>query len=432
MKLAVDISPLRNSREFRLLWTTLIVSETGTQITTVAVFFQVYQLTKSAAAVGLVGLFKLIAMAITTIAGGSIIDNVDRRKLLIVTQTGLFTISLVLMGGAMMDRTPLVLIYIATAIQTVFQALDSPSRSAITVRLVGESQLPAALALKQVAWNATQMVGPAIGGVIIAQLGLAPAYGIDAVSYVAGMVMTAMLPSLPPIREGSEVGATGIAAIKEGFSFLRRQKAVLGTFYIDLAAMVFGMPRALFPVLAFEQFHRGAEVTGLLFAAPAAGALIAATFSGWVGKVRRQGAAVIASVTVWGLGITAFGLAGDRLYLAMVMLAIAGAADVISAVFRSTIMQVATPDHLRGRLSAVFILVVAGGPRLGDLEAGLVAEAFSPRFSVVSGGIACLVCVALIAFTMPALRRYRSEVHADPTDAESRSTDEPGQESVHP
>lgn len=414
MKLAVDMTPLKTSREFRLLWFTLIVSETGTQITTVAVFFQVYQLTKSSAAVGLVGLFKLIAMAITSIAGGSIIDGVDRRKLLIVTQVGLFSVSVVLMLGALMESTPLALIYIVTAVQTVFQALDSPSRSATTVRLVGEGQLAAALALKQVAWNATQMVGPAIGGVVIAQLGLPHAYGLDALSYIAGIVMTTMLKPIPPLASEAEA-TTGIAAIKEGFRFLRRQKAVLGTFYIDLAAMVFGMPRALFPVLAVEQFHRGAEVTGLLFAAPAAGALIAAALSGWVGRVRRQGAAVIASVAVWGLGITAFGLVGKHLWLGMLMLAIAGAADVISAVFRSTIMQVATPDHLRGRLSAVFILVVAGGPRLGDLEAGLVAEAVSPRFSVVSGGIACLVCVVAIALWMPQLSRYKVESKETPT-----------------
>lgn len=410
--LSVDLTPLRESRDFRLSWLSLIISETGTSISLVAIFYQVYQLTRSSAAVGLVGLAKFIPLMIASIGGGGIIDAVDRRKLIIITQTGLALSSVALLITSLADRPNVLWIYGIAGVASLFHGLDSPAKSAMTPRLVPPEKLAGALALKQVAWTATMVVGPSIGGLIIARYGLSWAYGIDVVSFAAALVVAYLLRPMPP--EAHPDGAPrGFAAIAEGFRFLRGRKVIQGTFAIDLFAMIFGMPRALFPVLAAVQFDKGAEVVGALFAAPAAGALIGAFTSGWVGKVRRQGLAVMASVAVWGFGIAAFGLVGDRLWLALVLLAVAGGADVISAVFRSTILQQSVPDALRGRMSGIFILVVAGGPRLGDLEAGLVAEAFSPMVSVVSGGVLCLVGVALMVPFFKEFVRYRTDEPSD-------------------
>jgi MFS family permease len=271
---------------------------------------------------------------------------------------------------------------------------------------VGRALLPAALVLNQVIWNGTGLVGPALAGIVIDRLGLAWAYGVDLVTYVAMLAAAARIRPLPP-EPGTEA-RSGWAAVREGFRYLRGRRVLQATFLIDVVAMVFGMPRALFPILADVQFHRGPAVVGLLFSAPAVGALLGALTAGWVGKVRHQGRAVVWAVAVWGVGITAFGLVGENLWLGLAFLALAGAADVISAVFRGTILQLTVPDVLRGRLSAINILVVTGGPRLGDLEAGLVAAAFTPQVSVVSGGILCVVGAFALARLVPAFWRYHA------------------------
>ncbi|MCA1838790.1 MAG: MFS transporter [Actinomycetota bacterium] len=403
---AVDLSPLKQSRDYRLLFSSTLISETGRQITTVAVFFQIYRLTHSAAAVGLVGLVQLVALAVVAIGGGSILDVFDRRKMLIFTQFGIATSTALLVAAAFMHKTPVLLIYAAAGLSAGFSGLSGPTRSAILPNLVDKDKISSALALNQVMWNTTMLVGPAIAGVVIAQFGLRVAYLVDLVTYTASIYAAlAMRPMKPVFVEGTT--SSGFRAIGEGLSFLKGSKLILSTFAIDLIAMTFGMPRALFPILADVQFHRGAEVVGLLFAAPAAGGIIAAATSGWVSKVKRQGAAVLIAVALWGAGITAFGLVGNRLLLALFFLAFAGAADVVSAVFRSTMLQTESPDELRGRANAVHILVVAGGPRLGDFEAGLVAEAFDAPISVVSGGIACIVGCALMALVVPNFRKYR-------------------------
>jgi MFS family permease len=312
----------------------------------------------------------------------------------------------ILLAGAIHQHPPLWVIYLAVAISASVSAIDSPTRSAMTPRLVGSELVPAALALNQVIWNLTGLVGPALAGIVISRFDLPVAYAIDLVTYVAMLVaVIGIRPMLPKGREGT---TAGWAAVKEGFAFLKGRRVLQSTFVIDIIAMVFGMPRALFPFLAASQFHGSDAIVGLLFAAPAVGALIGALTSGWVGGVRHQGRAVIWAVVLWGLGITAFGLVGDHLWLALLFLAFAGAADVISAVFRSTILQLSVPDALRGRLSGIHILVVTGGPRLGDLESGLVAAAFSPTVSVVSGGLLCVAGAGLLAWRVPEFRRYRA------------------------
>ena len=402
---AIDLSPLRVSRDFRRLFLGLAVSELGYQFTLVATFIQVFELTGSPAAVGLIGLVGLVALVVGTLVGGAFVDVVDRRTLLILAQVGFMTASGILLVGAVHGDPPLWVVYGAVALIAGLSAIDSPTRSAITPRLVGRELLPSALTLNQVAWNATALIGPALAGIVITELSLAWAYGIDLVTYVAMLAAAIAIAPVPPERvEGSP---TGWRAVREGFAFLRGRAVLKASFGIDVIAMVFGMPRALFPILAMTQFDRGPAVVGLLFAAPAIGAVLGALTAGWVKHVRHQGMAVVWAVVVWGAGIAAFGLVSD-LWLGLLLLAIAGAADVISAVFRSTILQLSVPDALRGRLSQIHILVVTGGPRLGDLEAGLVASAFSPAVSVVSGGLLCIAGAALLAWLVPSFRRYHA------------------------
>ena len=409
-RIALDLTPLRASRDFRLLWSGLFVSELGYQVALVAMFVQVYELTGSAVKVGLIGLFSLAALLAGGLVSGAVIDVYDRRRLLMLAQVGFAVGSSMLLAGAIAGRPPLWLIYAAASITAAVSTIDSPTRSAMTPRLVGRALVPSALALNQVVWNAVGLLGPAIGGVVIARLGLSWAYGIDLVTYGAMLVAAFAIAPMPPVLDdaGSERVATGWEAVKEGFAYVRDSRLLQSTFVIDLIAMIFGLPRALFVVLATTQFGRGPEVVGLLFSAPALGALLGALTGGWVKRVTHQGWAVIWAVAAWGAAIAAFGLVGSRLPLALGFLAIAGWADVISAIFRSTILQLSVPERLRGRLSAIHILVVTGGPRLGDFEAGVVAQVLSPTISVVSGGIACIVGAGLVAAVYPELRRYRT------------------------
>jgi predicted MFS family arabinose efflux permease len=404
--LAVDVTPLRRSRDFRLLWLSGLVSQTGRQFTITAVFIQVFRLTHSAAAVGLVGLVELVPLTISSIAAGSIVDALDRRKIMLVTQICYAGASGLLLATALLPHPSVGLVYLGTGLSAAIGGVSQPTTSAMTPRLVGQDLLPSALALNQVMWTSTMVVGPALGGIVVGSIGLPWAYAIDVITYGATIGAAVLIRPMPPEGEGS--GASGIAAIREGFAYLRGRRVLQSTFIIDLVAMVFGMPRALFTILAGTQFHGGAEVVGFLFSALAAGALLGAVSAGWVGRIRHQGRAVIVAVAIWGAGIVGFGLCGPRLWLAVILLAVAGGADVISAVFRGAILQGSVPDSLRGRLSAIHILVVTGGPRLGDFEAGLVAAAFTPFASVLSGGLACLAGVAVIAVGVPQFRRYHA------------------------
>jgi len=406
--LAVDITPLRRYRDFRLLWIGELVSTTGRQITVVALPYQVFVLTRSSLAVGLIGLVQVVPLVVFSIAGGAIADRMDRRTLLVITEFGLASTSALLLIGALTGHAPLWYLYLVTGLQAGISGVNSPARSAAVPNIVPRDQLPAALALNQVLFNTTMIVGPAAAGLILAHFGLAWAYGADVISFAASIFAVLLLHPLPPKREEGDVATSPWREIKDGFGYLRGQRVLISTFLIDLDAMIFGMPRALFPVLALDVFRVGPQGLGLLFATPAAGALIGALTAGWVGRIRRQGLAVIWAVALWAAAITFFGLSGKLFVLALLFLALAGAADVISAVFRGAILQLSVPDSLRGRLSAIHIMVVTGGPRLGDVEAGGVAALVSPWFSVVSGGVACVLGVVLVAKLYPELARYRA------------------------
>jgi MFS family permease len=404
-RIAADLTPLRTSRDFRRIWTGLLVSEFGFQFTLVATYVQVARLTGSAAAVGLIGLVGFIGLVAGSLGGAAFLDAVDRRTILICSQFGYIAASALLLYGAVSGDPPVGLIYAAVAIFGAVSAVDGPTRSAMTPRLVGRELVPAALALNQVIWQATALIGPAIAGVTIARAGLPWAYAFDLLTYGVMLIAAWLIRPIPPER--GEGAATGWAAVKEGYRYLRGRRVLQSTFVIDIIAMVFGMPRALFPILAATQFGGGAAVVGLLFAAPAVGALIGALTTGWVGRIKHQGQAVVWAVVVWGAGIATFGFA-NRLWVAVLLLAIAGGADVISAIFRTTILQLSVPDALRGRISGIHILVVTGGPRLGDLEAGLVAAAFTPAASVVSGGLLCIAGALLLAWRVPEFWRYHA------------------------
>jgi MFS family permease len=355
------------------------------------------------------------------LTGASFIDAHDRRRILMWSQVGLAVLAGALLVTTVAGRPPIGVLFAVNAAMWFVGAIESPARSAMTARLVGVELVPSALALYQVLWQTVQIVGPAVAGVLIAATSPSWAYGVDLVTYAALFVAALAMRPMPPEHDIAAAG--GVAAIREGFGHVRRDRLLQSTFAIDLVAMIFGMPMALFPVLALTQFHRGVEVVGLLFAAPAVGALLQALAGGWTRRVRRQGEVVMWAVAGWGAAIAAFGLAGSHLWLALPFLALAGAADVISAIFRSTILQVTVPDRLRGRLASIFMLVVAGGPKLGDLEAGLVASAFTPTISVVSGGIVCIVGAFVCAAVYPELRRYRHETAPDgaPSGAEGRA-----------
>jgi len=401
----VDLAPLRESRDFRLLWGARLVSQTGRQFTVTAVYIQVFQLTHSAAAVGVVGLVELVPLILASVAAGWIVDAVDRRRLMLVAQVCYAGASGLLLVSALLHLS-VGYVYLFDGLSAAVGGVAQPTTSAMVPRMVGTRLIPSALALDQVMWNTTMIVGPALGGIVIATAGLSWAYGIDVITYAATIGAALMMSPMPP--EGGSATTSGLAAIREGFSYLRGRRVLQSTFVIDLVAMIFGMPRALFPVLAVQQFHGGPEIVGFLLSALAVGALLGALSAGWVGRVRHQGRAVMVAVAIWGAGIVAFGLAGGNLWLALACLAAAGGADVISAVFRGTILQGSVPDVLRGRLSAVHILVVTGGPRIGDFEAGMVATAFTPFVSVVSGGLACLAGVGVIALAVPQLWRYQA------------------------
>jgi MFS family permease len=413
-RVAVDLTPLRSSRDFRLLWTGQLISETGSQIALVAVFVQVYDITGSAFAVGAVGAVQLVPLALASVLGGPIIDRYDRRRLVLFAQWGQAFASAVLLGVTVAGSPPLAVVYLGAALVAGFGGFSLSVRSSMTPNLVVPEQLSSALSLQQVMFHTTLILGPALGGVVIDQAGVGWAYAIDLASFAAALVAAALMrPQVPvPTFEEREEQAGALAhgwrQITEGFRFLKGRRVLQSTFYVDLIAMIFGMPRALFPVLAATQFGAGPEIVGVLFSAVSVGALLGALTSGWVRHIRRQGLAVLLAVGIWGAGITCFGLAGDLLTFALLALAVAGAADVVSSVFRGTILQQSVPDNLRGRMSAVHILVVVGGPRVGDVEAGLVASLFTPTISVVTGGLACIVGVVVLALAVPEFVRYRA------------------------
>ena len=397
-----DLSPLRRSRDLRLLITGQSISLIGSQITLVAVPYQVFTLTGSSHAVGLVSLVELAPLIVLSLIGGAYADAIDRRRVLFITQVLLAVMSAALAVNAFAGPA-LWPLFVIAAFAGGLAGVDSTTRRALIPALVPPSDLPATAALNAILLRSAQVIGPALGGVIIATIGLGGAYLIDFASFAAALVAVALMRPQPPQGGGTPVSWAGF---REGIGFLRRTPILQGIMLIDINAMVFGMPRALFPAIGTEVLGGGAGVVGLLYSAPAAGAFIGALSSGWVGRVRRQGWAVVIAVSGWGAAICAVAFV-ESLAGVLVLLAVAGFADIISEVFRATISQAVVPDSLRGRLSALFIIQVTGAPRLGDLESGVVGALIGTQLAVLTGGLACLAGLAAIVMWRPGITRWR-------------------------
>ena len=400
--LVVDPAPLRLDRDFRLLWSGQAISTAGRMITAVVLPYQVYVLTGDVLAVGALSLVQLVPILVFTLGGGAVADAVDRRRLLLATQAGLTVVTLGLVLLALVPSPPVAGIYALAFVAAGLAAVDQPTRASAIPRLVPPERLQSAISLNQLVFNAGAVVGPAIGGVVVAMFSVSAAYLIDAVTY--GAAITALL-LMRPIPPAANAVRPSIAAVVEGLQFARRRRPVLGTFIVDFVAMVFGSPRSLFPAMALDVFKVGPVGLGLFSSAIALGAMVGALFSGWTTGIRRPGRAVLVAVAVWGLGIAGFGLSTFSFPLALLCLAIAAAADVVSAVLRSFMVQALTPDALRGRVSSIHILVVTGGPRIGDAEAAAVAALAGPAMSVVSGGILTVIGVGVLALVMPEFAR---------------------------
>jgi MFS family permease len=401
---------VRESRDLRLLVLGNFVSGLGTQAALVALPYQLYVQTRSPLLTGLLGAFELGPLVTMALLGGALADRVDRRRMLLLDQVALVALSGALAAGALAGRPPVLLLYVLGGLLAGAGAVQNVTRSAIVPNLVPQARLRSALALNFGLYQLTMVAGPALGGVVIAALGVGAAYTVDAASCLAMVAaVTAMAPQ-PALRNTADGLGVG-RSIVEGLRFVRGNRALLGSFFIDLSAMTFGMPRALFPALSLTVYHAGAAGTGALLAAVSAGATVAALTTRWLERARRLGLIVIWAVVVWGAAIALAGLV-TTLWAAALLLALAGAADSVSAVCRSVINQTVTADSMRGRMSSVYSLVVTSGPRLGDIESGLVASLTSPRFSVVSGGAACVAGAALIVAAFPALLAYNAE-HAE-------------------
>jgi MFS family permease len=401
---AIDLTPLRRSRDFRRLWIGNAISLLGSMLTTVAIPFQMYELTGSTLAVGLLGIAALAPLLTISFLGGAIADAVDRRLLLVVSDIGLAAVSALLVVNASLDDPKIWALYAAEAVGTALYAIQRPAMDALVPRLVGDENIAAAAAVQGIYSSFGHVGGPAVGGILIASAGLTATYAIDVVTFTASLIAALLLPKMPP--SGRHVDRPGFRAIVEGFRFVKTKPELKGIFAVDSIAMVFGMPSALFPAFA-DEFGGGAQTVGFLYAAPYAGAFISTLLSGWVIRSRRQGLGVCVCATAWGAAIVGFGLA-PSLWPALFFLALAGGADDWSAILRSTILLTVTPDSMRGRLSGIELAQVASAPTLGNFEAGALASLTSLRFSVVSGGLACIAGCWLFIAAAPALLRYDS------------------------
>ena len=402
-RVAVDVRPLRHAA-FRRLWIGQSVSVVGFQLTGVAVAVEMFDITGSSLWVGLIGVAALVPLVVFGLYGGAGSDAVDRRRLLIVSSYLTWaSTGLLLLQALLHVRSPGVLLALV-ALQSVGFAFTSPTRGAVVPRIVPRHLVPSANTLVSTALGVGAVVGPLLAGVVLAGSGYALAYGIDAALFTAGLYAA---HRLPPIRPLGEVTRPGLRSVVAGLAFISRHPILLMSFAVDIAAMVLAMPRALFPEVAEERFG-GPGAAGWLFASIAIGAVAGGLVSGWIGRVRRQGLALVGAVVAWGLAVAAAGLA-EQLWLVVLLLAVGGAADLVSSVYRQTILQTYAPDEMRGRMQGVFIVVVAGGPRLGDLRAGASAAAFGVKASWVGGGIACVVIVLALAAAVPALRHYRAD-----------------------
>lgn len=409
-RLFVDVTPLRTSRNFRWLFLGQLVSLLGSNLTIVAVAYEVYQITQSSLWVGLVSFIQLPLLIVGSLWGGALGDRFDRRTLLVGSSFVLGLLSAVLGVNATLHHANFVVLVIVPALAAGLGGLAAPLRTAAIPNLVAPDELVAALSLNQVIINGAAVAGPGLAGVLVATAGLSWCYFADAFTFLALVVATFAMDPMPPA--GAHDARKTVAAIREGFRYVRHHPVIQSVYLVDLNAMIFGLPRALFPAVTEHIYHAGPEVLGLLYAAPGAGALAMALVTGWLERVRRRGRLVVLVVLSWGVAMALFGLV-HVLWIGVACLAVAGGMDVISAVLRSTILQTSITDDFRSRISSIQTAVVTGGPRLGDLESGTVANFSSTEFSIVSGGIMCVLGVLALVRWRPTFWRETSLVAPD-------------------
>ncbi|MEU6590069.1 MFS transporter [Streptomyces sp. NPDC046881] len=402
---AMDTRPLRIPA-YRRLWSSTIVTAVGSQLTAVAVPKQIYDITHSSAWVGYASLAGLLPMVAFALWGGAVADTVDRRKLLLVTNSGIAVTSLLFWAQAVTGLESVVVLMVLLALQQAFFGLNAPARTASIARLVPAEQLAAANALGSTVMQTGLVAGPLLAGVLIPVIGLPELYLIDALALCVTVWAVVRLPALPPLGETAR--RAGLREIAAGFRYISRHKVLLLSFLADIVAMVFGMPRALFPQLAAQTYGSYGEglALGVLFAGIPVGAVLGGLFSGVFSRARRHGWMVIGAVVGWGVAVAGFGLSGN-LWVAVAFLAAAGVADMVSMVFRGAILLSAATDEMRGRMQGVFTVVVAGGPRLADVLHGTAGSVFGPRAAVAGGGALVVVLMLALAAAVPALRRYR-------------------------
>jgi len=403
--LVADIEPLRTSRDFRLVFASRTVTLFGSQATEVALLVQARQLTGSAAAVGLLGAVELVPLVVFGLYGGALADRLDRRRLIRWCEAGLGGCAALLLINASLPRPLAWPLYLIAAVMMALAALQRPSLDASVPRIVSRDQLTAAAALLSLSANASVIVGTTLGGLLATWPGPGAVYVLDVASFAVSLGFLRWLGPLPaPVAADSEDGpAGGLGGLLAGLRYARGRPELIGSYLADLAAMTFAYPNALFPFMAAE-LHAPWAV-GLMFAAPSAGALAASATSGWTGRVHRHGRAIALAAAAWGLAITGFGLAPD-IGAALALLVLAGAADMLSGIFRGALWNQTIPDSLRGRLAGVELLSYALGPSAGQIRAGAVASVTTPRFSLWSGGLLCAATVAAVCAALPGFVRY--------------------------
>ncbi|MGY4098582.1 MFS transporter [Nocardia sp. R16R-3T] len=424
MKLLADTTPLRYP-DFRRLWTSNIVTVIGSQLAVVAVPQQIFEITGSSGYVGLAGLFGLVPLIVFGLWGGALADVMDRRKLMLVTNcgTGVTALAFWVQAAAGLDNVWIVLGLFA--FQQAFFAVNQPTRSAAIPRLLPAEHLAAASALSMTVQQTGAIAGPVLAGVLIPVVGLSTLYLIDAIALLATLWAVLRLPAIPPTGTARKAG---FRTVLDGFAYLATQRILLASFVVDVIAMVFGMPRAIYPQIAHETFGdpaSGGVALGLLFASMSVGAVLGGVFSGWISHVRRQGRVVVVCIALWGLAMVGFGVVvgwtghglgvGPGLWIALACSAFGGAVDMVSAALRIAMLQTVTTDEMRGRLQGVFIVIVAGGPRIGDVAHGFAAASLGTAVAAAGGGVLVVIGVSLAALVFPAFVRYRvARSHAVP------------------
>jgi len=404
----MDLRPLRHSRDFRLLLASGAVTMFGTFITYVALPVQIKQLTGSTLAVGLIGACELVPLVVCGLYGGALADWLDRRRMILACEAGMGVLAACLLANSLLPHPMVWPLYVLAGLLAGLDGLQRPSLDALLPRIVVHEEMAAAVALGAMRWNFSAIAGPALGGVLIATAGLPWGYTVDVATYLVSLALLARMRAAPPPENAERPSLTGIVA---GLRYARGRQALVGTYVVDLAAMLLAMPTALLPFVADEL--RAPSSLGLLYAAGSVGSLLATLTSGWTSRVHRHGLAVASAAAAWGLAIAGFGLA-RQVWLAFAFLAVAGAADMVSGIFRTTIWNQTIPDELRGRLAGVELLSYSVGPSLGQVRAGGVAALAGVRGSIVSGGLLCVAAVGALAARLPGFVRYddRTDEHA--------------------